>query len=156
MGGVVHMPRAVRDAVLDHARRALPDECCGLLIGAAAGADTRVTRAWPARNLRRSPTRYLIDPADHFAAIRAARAAGLAVVGAYHSHPASPPSPSPTDTREADDAALVYVIASPAPAEVRAYRLDAGQLRRVELHVVAARDCEDSRAKRLYAYLSPR
>ncbi len=137
MGGVVHMPRTVRDAVLDHARRALPDECCGLLIGVPAETDTRVTRAWPARNLRRSPTRYLIDPADHFAAVRAARAVGLAVVGAYHSHPASPPSPSATDAREADDTALVYVIASPAPAEVRAYRLDAGRLRPVELRVVA-------------------
>ena len=142
VGGVVHLPRAVRDAVLDHARRALPDECCGLLLGRAAGADTRITRAWPARNLRRSPTRYLIDPADHFAAIRAARGAGQAVVGAYHSHPASPPSPSATDEREADDAALLYVIASPAAAEVRAYRPDAGRLKRVELQVVA-RSSED-------------
>ena len=141
-GGVVRLSRTVRGAVLDHARRALPNECCGLLIGGRAGAETRITRAWPARNLRRSPTRYLIDPVDHFAAIRAARAAGQAVVGAYHSHPASPPSPSATDAREADDTALVYLIASPAPAEVRAYRLDAGQLRRVELHVVA-RDSDD-------------
>ena len=130
---VVRMPRAVWDALLGHSRRALPHECCGLLIGAAAGADTRITRAWPARNLRRSRTRYLIDPADHFAAIRAARRSGLAVVGAYHSHPASPPAPSATDDREADDAELVYVIASPARAELRAYRLDAGRLRAVEL-----------------------
>ena len=135
MGDVVHMTRAVRDAVLGHARRALPNECCGLLIGVSAGADTRITRAWAARNLRRTPTRYLIDPADHFAAIRAARRAGLAVVGAYHSHPASPPSPSATDAREADDTSLLYVIASPAPAEVRAYRLDAGRFRRVELRM---------------------
>lgn len=139
MGGVVHMPRTVRDAVLDHARRALPDECCGLLIGVSAETDTRVTRAWPARNLRRSPTRYLIDPADHFAAIRAARATGETVVGAYHSHPASPPSPSATDDRDAEDTALLYVIASPAGAEVRAYRLDAGRLRRVELRTTVSR-----------------
>ena len=139
MGVVVHMPRAVRDAVLDHARRTLPNECCGLLIGRAAGADTRISRAWPARNLRRSPTRYLIDPADHFAAIRAARGAGFSVVGAYHSHPTSPPSPSATDEREAEDTALLYVIASPAQADVRAYRLDAGRLSRVELRVAARR-----------------
>lgn len=130
-GGVVHLPRTVRRAVLDHARRAAPNECCGLLIGAAAGADTRIVRAWPARNLRRSPNRYLVDPADHFAAIRSARRAGLAVVGAYHSHPASPPTPSATDTEEADDPGLLYVIASPAPAAVRAYRLEGGRLRRV-------------------------
>ena len=133
------MDRAVRRAILDHARRALPDECCGLLIGAAAGAETQITLACPARNLRQSPTRYLIDPADHFAAIRSARRAGLAVVGAYHSHPASPPSPSPTDTQEANDAELLYVIASPILAEVRAYRLDGGRLRRVELRTTVSR-----------------
>ena len=138
VGGVVRMTRAVRDAVLDHARRTLPYEGCGLLIGAAAGADTRIARAWPARNLRRSRTRYLIDPADHFAAIRVARRSGLAVVGAYHSHPASPPSPSATDDREADDAALVYLIASPVRGEVRAYRLDAGRLRPVELRTTVS------------------
>ena len=138
VGDIVHMPRAVRDAILDHARRALPDECCGLLIG-AAGADTRIARACPARNLRQSPTRYLIDPADHFAAIRSARRAGLAVVGAYHSHPASAPSPSATDTREADDTELLYVIASPVLAAIRAYRLDGGRLRRVELRTTVSR-----------------
>ncbi len=132
-GGVVRMGVAVRAAILDHARRALPDECCGLLIGTAGGDGIHVTRAWPARNLRQSPSRYLIDPADHFAAIRIARGAGLVVVGAYHSHPASPPTPSATDDREADDAGLLYVIASPSPGEVRAYRLEGGRLGRVEL-----------------------
>ena len=132
-GGAVRMTRAVRDAVLDHARRALPDECCGLLIGTTLGDETHVSRAWPARNLRPSPTRYLIDPADHFAAIRTARRNGLRVVGAYHSHPASPPSPSETDAREADDGELVYVIASPALGVVRGYRLDGGRLEPVEL-----------------------
>ena len=131
--GVVRMSREAYDAVLAHARRTLPDECCGLLIGAARSLNTRVVRAWPARNLRPGRTRYLIDPADHFKAIRAARRAGLAVVGAYHSHPASPPTPSPTDDREADDPGLLYVIASPARDAVRAYRLDGGRLRRVEL-----------------------
>ena len=139
MDGVVQMGREVYDAILDHAHRALPDECCGLLIGAAGGPDTRITLAWPARNLRQSRTRYLIDPADHFEAIRAARRAGLAVVGAYHSHPASPPSPSPTDVREADDTGLLYVIASPGSGEVRAYRLDGGRLRRVELRATVSR-----------------
>ena len=139
MGDAVHIRRAVRDAILDHARRALPDECCGLLIGLATGTDTQITRAHPARNLRQSRTRYLIDPADHFAAIRTARRDGLAVVGAYHSHPASPPLPSATDTREAEDTGLLYVIASPALSEVRAYRLDGGRLRSVELRTTVSR-----------------
>ena len=52
---------------------------------------------------------------------------------------ASPPLPSATDTREADDTGLLYVIASPALSEVRAYRLDGGRLRSVELRTTVSR-----------------
>ena len=137
-GGAVRMTRAVWEAVLGHARRALPDECCGLLIGTALGDETHVSRVWPARNLRSCPTRYLIDPADHFAAIRTARRNGLRVVGAYHSHPSSPPSPSETDVREANDDELVYLIASPTLGAVRGYRLAGGRLKRVELRTTVS------------------
>ena len=71
--GVIVRASVLRD-IAAHARQAAPDECCGLLIGTGA----RVESAHPALNLHRSPTRYLVDPADHFAAIRSARQAGLA------------------------------------------------------------------------------
>src|SRR3989442_6447217 len=45
-------------------------------------------------------TRYLIDPADHFAAMRTARSNGRRVIGAYHSHPASAPTPSDSEDRK--------------------------------------------------------
>ncbi|MEX1130130.1 MAG: M67 family metallopeptidase [Vicinamibacterales bacterium] len=116
--------RAVIDAVVGHARREDPMECCGLLIG--AGDDVLESR--PARNLRQSRTAYLVDPEDHFAAIRAARAAGLAVVGGYHSHPRSIPVPSVTDIAEATDPEFLYVIVSLAATEpeIAAYRIRSG------------------------------
>lgn len=115
-----------------HARAELPNECCGLLIGSG----DQIARVARARNLRPSPTRYLIDPEDHFAAIRAARAEGLEVVGAYHSHPGAPPVPSATDLAEATDRHHLYVIVSPtaeAPPEVRAFRLTGAGFEPVEL-----------------------
>jgi len=113
------VPGAVIDAVLAHAAAAAPREACGLLIGDRDG----VRRAVPARNLARSPTRYEIAPEDHFAAIRAARAAALEVIGAYHSHPGGPAEPSPTDRAAAFDG-FVFVIAAPAPApHLRAWAL---------------------------------
>ena len=121
----------LRDIVA-HARKAAPEECCGLLIGTAE----RVESVHAARNLRRSPTRYLVDPADHFAAIRSARQVGLAVVGAYHSHPTSPPAPSTTDEREATDPDFLHLIVSPVTAETRGFRLVDGQMARVELRPV--------------------
>jgi [CysO sulfur-carrier protein]-S-L-cysteine hydrolase len=111
----------VIDAIIDHARRDAPLECCGLL--AARGGV--IDEAIPARNLKASPVAFLIDPADHFAALKRARAAGLEIVGAYHSHPRSPAIPSPTDLAEAHYEEFLYVIVSLAAAtpDVRGYRL---------------------------------
>lgn len=101
----------VHAAIVAHAKRDAPDECCGFLLG----VEDAVDEASPARNLTRSPTRFLVDPEDHFAAIHRARATGRAVRAVYHSHPSGPPHPSPTDAAEISDPALIYVIVSLAP-----------------------------------------
>jgi proteasome lid subunit RPN8/RPN11 len=109
--------------MLAHARAEAPRECCGLLIGTGES----VARSVRARNLDTKATRYLIDPDDHFAAIRAARAEGLDVIGAYHSHPSSAPIPSATDIAEANSGSdFLYVIVSLIGDEVRAYRMERG------------------------------
>ena len=131
-GGVIVRASVLSDIVA-HARAAAPDECCGLLVGTGA----RIESAHAARNLRRSPTRYLVDPADHFAAIRSGRKVGLGVVGAYHSHPASAASPSPRDEREATDTDFLYLIVSLATAQTRAFRLVEGRMEEVPLRVVS-------------------
>ena len=135
MGTALRIRQAVLDDLFAHAREEVPNECCGLLIG----APDLLTRAARARNVRASPTRYLVDPADHFAAIRLARAEGLSVIGAYHSHPASGPMPSDTDIAEATSPTFVYLIVSPggeAPGAVRAFYLASGQAHPIELVAV--------------------
>ena len=102
-----------------------PRECCGLLVGKG----DEIERSVRARNLDTRPTRYLIDPEDHFAAIRDARSDGREVIGAYHSHPASAPVPSATDIAEANSGSdFVYVIVSLIGHEVRAYRCHNGEI----------------------------
>jgi proteasome lid subunit RPN8/RPN11 len=130
----VQVVRRVLDDLTGHASDAAPGECCGLLIGTPA----RVVAAARAANLAGHDTRYLIDPADHFAAIRRARAAGLQVVGAYHSHPATPARPSASDLQEALPDFLYFIVSlAPAGAAVglgvtwggavvRGWQLDAG------------------------------
>jgi proteasome lid subunit RPN8/RPN11 len=114
------LPDAVRDAVVVHAREAAPAECCGMLVG-AAGAIMSAVRA---RNLSDQPARFLLDPADHIQARRDARAAGMDVVGFYHSHPHSSPEPSATDLSEAAYPNHVYLIVGLKgdAAELRLYR----------------------------------
>jgi proteasome lid subunit RPN8/RPN11 len=119
----MRIPANVAAEVLAHARAEAPRECCGLLIGKGQS----VARSVRARNLDEKATRYLIDPGDHFAAIRAARAEGLEVIGAYHSHPSSAPIPSATDIAEANSGSdFLYVIVSLIADEVRAYRMEGG------------------------------
>lgn len=139
------LPAAILRDMLDHARHTAPDECCGLLIGSTHSAgspseasDTSVcvVSSVPARNLRRSPTRYLVDPADHFAAIRTARQDGRTVIGAYHSHPTSSPTASATDDRDASGAEFLYLIVSPVTGAVKAFRPSAGRLRELPLQIV--------------------
>jgi proteasome lid subunit RPN8/RPN11 len=106
--------------VIEHARRQAPEECCGMLIGAAGD----VLECVPARNIADRPTvRFLIDPHDHVRALRSARARGLDVVGFYHSHPRSPAVPSETDRAEATyaDQLLLIVSLEPAAPDLRLY-----------------------------------
>jgi proteasome lid subunit RPN8/RPN11 len=104
----VRIRQTVIDEVVAHAQREVPNECCGLLLG----SDDQIDESYPARNVCESATRFLIDPADHFAALRHARASGRAVRGAYHSHPRGPLQPSDTDAAKLTDPSLLHMIVS--------------------------------------------
>jgi len=112
--------RLALEAILHHAERANPRECCGVLLG----REDEILQAVEARNLSEDPNRYLLDPADHIAIRRNARAAGLAVVGFYHSHPHSAARPSATDQAEAAYPDHLYLIVG--VDEVRLFRLAGG------------------------------
>ena len=116
--------------MLAHATEAAPNECCGLLVG-RRGAVERSVRA---RNLEAGHTRYLIDPRDHFAAMKAARIEGLHVIGAYHSHPAGAATPSSSDIAEATGGPdFLYVIVSPASRGATGYVVKHGEVVVAEL-----------------------
>jgi len=91
------IPRPLLDAVLAHARAALPNECCGLLGGVVEAGVGRVTQHFPVGNDLASPTEYAANARDMLAASRATRAAGTDVLAIYHSHPTSDPVPSRKD-----------------------------------------------------------
>jgi proteasome lid subunit RPN8/RPN11 len=133
------------DVVTDveaHARCTAPQECCGLLLG----TPDAVTRAVRAHNRASDPQRrYEIDPQDHFAAIRQARAGHVEVVGAYHSHPHSEPIPSETDRAEAFEHFLFMIagrsrdrspvagLRADRPFTIRVWRFSSGNFVEVPL-----------------------
>jgi proteasome lid subunit RPN8/RPN11 len=123
---------AVWESLVAHARDEAPNECCGLLVGSAESIDDSVRT----RNLEASPTRFRVDPAEHIALNRRLRSTNQRVIGAYHSHPGSPASPSPSDNAEAFYPEFIYLIVSLAVLDapvIRGYRLVGRNLQPVEL-----------------------
>ncbi len=110
---LVRLAAGVVDSLIRHARDESPAECCGLLIGLG----NIVSEALPARNIAPDPARrFTIRPEDHINARRAARGRGLDVIGFYHSHPRSAPTPSETDIAEASYPDALHAIVSIAGA----------------------------------------
>jgi proteasome lid subunit RPN8/RPN11 len=134
-GGVRIEPDVVR-AIIRHARRERPRECCGLLVGRGR----RVAHAVPMRNTARGTSRFRLDDRGHIDLRRQLRGwvPAMEIVGVYHSHPSGAAVPSARDLREAFYAGWVHVIAGLHPrAAVRAYEIRRGRAR--ALRMIATR-----------------
>jgi proteasome lid subunit RPN8/RPN11 len=105
--------------IAEQARAEAPNEACGYL----AGTGGRAKVAIPMRNVDASPEHYSFDPRQQFAAVKEARAAGLDLIGVYHSHPATPARMSEEDIRLANDTTMVYVIYSLAEERLKGFRV---------------------------------
>jgi proteasome lid subunit RPN8/RPN11 len=76
-------------AMVAHAEAQFPNECCGAMIGTIDSDTKNVTLAEPIENAYRGSqgARYELRPEDLLAADKKARAAGLDLIGIFHSHP---------------------------------------------------------------------
>ncbi len=76
-------------AMLLHAQRTYPNECCGAMLGHLQGDRKTVTEAVPLENAYAGEQgeRYQLRPEDLLAADKTARAQGLDLIGIFHSHP---------------------------------------------------------------------
>ena len=107
---------AALEAIRAHGAEGYPNEICGIMIGPRG--EGRATEVKRAHNIvvDRARDRYEIDPRDHIRIQRETDAAGLDIVGYYHSHPDHPAQASRFDTERAW-AGYVYVIVSIANGE---------------------------------------
>lgn len=112
--------------IFAHALAHYPVECCGLLVGQGDEVQT----AAAVRNLRAGDRgdRFELDPVEHVRVWEAARAAGKAVIGCYHSHPDGQAAPSSIDRdlARAFGGPFGYLVV--AVDEVGAYEVYAGQI----------------------------
>jgi proteasome lid subunit RPN8/RPN11/molybdopterin converting factor small subunit len=129
----------------EHAVEGYPLEICGFLVGSADGDVRTCVEAWPVRNawedlpeeraallnsLERAggssateweqhnrERRYLVSGDETLAAMKRARAAGLDLIGVYHTHPNHPAVPSDFD-RDAAMPEWSYLILSVRDGQV--------------------------------------
>jgi proteasome lid subunit RPN8/RPN11 len=108
---MIHLADELGRSIQEHAERAYPEECCGVLLGtAAAGSrDVREILAIDNSQDHNRHRRFLVTPEQYRAAERAAGEKSLEILGFYHSHPDHPAVPSAFDTEHALPW-FVYVI----------------------------------------------
>lgn len=154
---MIRLPRPHYEAIVAHAQREAPRECCGLL----AGRGDRVERVYQIANRADQaadlfaerdlmprvgadpallPTeRYFMDPEELFRALRDIEAQALEHLANYHSHPATPARPSRTDIEFAAYWPQVYhlicSLADPERPDLRAFRIVDGQVTEVPIVV---------------------
>jgi proteasome lid subunit RPN8/RPN11 len=133
------LTRTQYQAMRRHVTRRLPLEACGLLAGriSPGGKSARVERTIGVPNAERSPVRFRMPPRLQLRAFRQIEAAGLKLVGIYHSHPDGPEVPSPTDLAEAAyPAASLIWSRREGKWQVRGFRIEGGRFNEISLQII--------------------
>ena len=138
------LPSSIRDAIVEHARREVPNEACGLIVGDRSAADGGRALRWePVRNPLASPYRYAIDPDDLLRLTVETDDADQVFWAIVHSHTHTPGVPSPTDVGLAFYPDALYMLVSLSEAEVdpntgepgvRAWRIVNGEVHEVTVN----------------------
>ena len=117
------------EKILDHCRKGLPNESCGLLGGTIEGDVKTIEKVYLLTNIDESNEHFSMDPKEQLSAIKDIRQNGYQMIGNFHSHPESPSRPSEEDKRLAFDPNIEYLILSLMDADIRC----SGQLQVVYL-----------------------
>jgi len=138
---VLALSAALREAMIAHARAALPNEACGLIAGHTddAAGFRHIEKVYLLTNTDHSPEHFNIDPAEQLQAVKDMRSSGLEPLGNFHSHPATPARMSEEDKRLAHDPKAAYLILSLAadPPVLKAFAIANGEPVSQEVQVVA-------------------
>jgi proteasome lid subunit RPN8/RPN11 len=123
------------DAMVAHARRDHPDECCGVV----AGRDGTATRLFEMENAERSPTGFTFDSSEWLKVYREIDDADEDLLVVYHSHTATEAYPSRTDIRWSVNTPgtswLLVSTREPDTEEIRSYRIEDGEVSEEEIRV---------------------
>ena len=110
-----------------------PEEACGLI----AGQGNKVESVYAVTNSLHSPYRFRMDAQEQVNAFLEIERRGWELQAIFHSHPAGPATPSPTDLNEFAYPGVVYLIWWFSDGEwyVQGYLLDQDNVLPVQVRV---------------------
>lgn len=118
------LPRKLTNQLLHLAQISPEAEVCGLVGSDAAGVPVS---CYPVDNSAQTPkTRFLLEPSQQIAAMKAMRDKNENLFAIYHSHPDAPAVPSATDIEQASYPEAVHLIISlntKGVLEMRAFKI---------------------------------
>ena len=109
---MITLSKSNYEKILEHARKNLPEEACGLIAGEATADGKAIREVYLLTNIDHSNEHFSLDPKEQLVAIKDMRAKGLKPLGNWRSHPESPSRPSQEDKRLAYDSSASYLILS--------------------------------------------
>ena len=112
--------------MIEHAKSCYPQEACGFL----AGKDGKISDFFPMENVEHSSISYLMDPKEQMRIFKKMRDDKTELLGIFHSHVASPATPSQKDRAMAFYTEVSYFIVSLADMQkpdLRSFRIADGK-----------------------------
>ncbi len=116
--------------LIEHSKRELPDEACGILVG-QCGGKRKVRTVYQMTNTDRSSRTFFMNPKEQLKVMKEIRNLGLEMVGIYHSHPETEAYPSIRDIEFAYYPGVSYIIVSLKDKDnpgIRSFKIEEGKI----------------------------
>ena len=113
-----------RENLVQHANKQEPYEACAILLGKTNEETWETTEIFLTENTDKSEINFTVSNEQLLEGYTKAEEKGLSVVGIFHSHPKSEPSPSNTDIEFMKGNPVPWVIYSGLTNDMKAYLLE--------------------------------
>ena len=124
MEKIIKISESLRKNLELHANEQNPYEACAILLGNNDGKIWEATEIFLTENIEKSEINFTVSNEQLLEGYKMAEEKGLDVVGIFHSHPKSLPSPSNTDIKFMKGNPIPWIIYSGLTKEMKAYLLD--------------------------------
>jgi len=121
---IIKISESLRKNLELHANEQNPYEACAILLGSKDEKIWEATEIFLTENIEESEINFTVSNEQLLEGYKMAEEKGLDVVGIFHSHPKSLPSPSNTDIKFMKGNPIPWIIYSGLTKEMKAYLLD--------------------------------